>query len=212
MLGSTFSISGPNIILNTIVAESLDQFAEELEGATDLMSAVKAIVKKTYIEHKRIIFNGNGYSDEWVKEAKKRGLLNLASAPEALPYFKSKKNIALFEKHGIFSALEVESRTDIMLENYSKVMNIEALTMIDMANKQILPAVTAYIKELAKTALATKELGFESTAQIATAKKLAKLYDASAKSVATLSDKVREAEKLTDIEKKRCSTVATCFP
>ena len=91
MLGSTFSISGPNIILNTIVAESLDQFAEELEGATDLMSAVKAIVKKTYIEHKRIIFNGNGYSDEWVKEAKKRGLLNLASAPEALPYFKSKK-------------------------------------------------------------------------------------------------------------------------
>ncbi len=202
MLGSTFSISGPNIILNTIVAESLDQFAEELEGATDLMSAVKAIVKKTYIEHKRIIFNGNGYSDEWVKEAKKRGLLNLASAPEALPYFKSKKNIALFEKHGIFSALEVESRTDIMLENYSKVMNIEALTMIDMANKQILPAVTAYIKELAKTALATKELGFESTAQIATAKKLAKLYDASAKSVATLSDKVREAEKLTDIEKK----------
>ena len=136
MLGSTFSISGPNIILNTIVAESLDQFAEELEGATDLMSAVKAIVKKTYIEHKRIIFNGNGYSDEWVKEAKKRGLLNLASAPEALPYFKSKKNIALFEKHGIFSALEVESRTDIMLENYSKVMNIEALTMIDMANKQ----------------------------------------------------------------------------
>ena len=98
--------------------------------------------------------------------------------------------------------MEVESRTDIMLENYSKVMNIEALTMIDMANKQILPAVTAYIKELAKTALATKELGFESTAQIATAKKLAKLYDASAKSVATLSDKVREAEKLTDIEKK----------
>ncbi len=202
MLGSTFSISGPNIILNTIVAESLDQFADELEKADDFMAAVKALVKKTYLAHKRIIFNGNGYSDEWVKEAAKRGLLNLASAPEALPYFKSQKNIQLFEKHGIFSKLEVESRTDIMLENYCKVVNIEALTMIDMANKQILPAVTTYVNELAKTAIATKELGFEATSQISTAKLLTKLGADAAKSLTTLAERVKKAESISDIEKK----------
>ncbi len=202
MLGSTFSIAGPNIILNTIVAESLDQFADELEGAEDFMGAVKELVKKTFIAHKKIIFNGNGYSDEWVKEAKKRGLLNLQSTPEAIPYFKNAKNIALFEKHGIFSALEVESRTDILLENYAKVVNIEALTMIDMANKQILPAVTTYIKELAKTALATKELGFEATAQTATAKKLTKLSADAYKYLDELTTKVHKAEAIADIEKK----------
>ena len=193
MLGSTFSISGPNIILNTIVADSLDQFADELEKADDFMAAVKALVKKTYLAHKRIIFNGNGYSDEWVKEAAKRGLLNLASAPEALPYFKSQKNIQLFEKHGIFSKLEVESRADIMLENYCKVVNIEALTMIDMANKQILPAVTTYVNELAKTAIATKELGFEATSQISTAKLLTKLGADAAKSLTTLAERVKKS-------------------
>ncbi len=202
MLGSTFSISGPNIILNTIVAESLDQFADELEKADDFMAAVKALVKKTYLAHKRIIFNGNGYSDEWVKEAAKRGLLNLASAPEALPYFKSQKNIQLFEKHGIFSKLEVESRADIMLENYCKVVNIGALTMIDMANKQILPAVTTYVNELAKTAIATKELGFEATSQISTAKLLTKLGADAAKSLTTLAERVKKAESISDIEKK----------
>ena len=202
MLGSTFSISGPNIILNTIVAESLDQFADELEKADDFMAAVKALVKKTYLAHKRIIFNGNGYSDEWVKEAAKRGLLNLASTPEALPYFKSQKNIQLFEKHGIFSKLEVESRADIMLENYCKVVNIEALTMIDMANKQILPAVTTYVNELAKTAIATKELGFEATSQISTAKLLTKLGADAAKSLTTLAERVKKAESISDIEKK----------
>ena len=202
MLGSTFSIAGPNIILNTIVAESLDAFANELEGAKDLMSAVKDLVKKTYLAHKRIIFNGNGYSDEWVKEAGKRGLLNLQSTPEAIPYFKNAKNIALFEKHGIFSALEVESRTEILLENYAKVVNIEALTMIDMANKQILPAVTTYIKELAKTAIATKELGFEATAQVNTAKKLAKLSADASKYLEKLGVNVHKAEAIDDITKK----------
>ncbi len=202
MLGSTFSIAGPNIILNTIVAESLDAFANELEGAKDLMSAVKDLVKKTYLAHKRIIFNGNGYSDEWVKEAGKRGLLNLQSTPEAIPYFKSAKNIALFEKHGIFSALEVESRTEILLENYAKVVNIESLTMIDMANKQILPAVTTYIKELAKTAIATKELGFEATAQVNTAKKLAKLSTDASKYLEKLGVNVHKAEAIDDITKK----------
>ena len=202
MLGSSFSIAGPNIILNTIVAESLDQFADELEGAEDFMSAVKALIKKTFIAHKRIVFNGNGYSDEWVKEAEKRGLLNLQSSPEALPYFRTAKNIALFEKHGIFSALEVESRTDILLENYSKVLNIEALTMIDMTAKDIMPAVTTYIKELSDTAISAKAVGIDAKTQVAVAKKLSDLCAKGYKQLDTLKSKVHKAETISNIQDK----------
>lgn len=158
MLGSTFSVAGPNILLNTAVAEELEQFAEELEQADDCEAAAKGLIKKTIQEHKRIIFNGNNYSDEWVKEAEKRGLLNLKTTPEALPYFVAEKNIELFEKHGIFTEAEVRSRCEIMLENYSKVINIEALTMIDMARKDIMPAAVTYTKELAETAASKKAL------------------------------------------------------
>ena len=202
MLGSSFSIAGPNIILNTIVAESLDRFADELEGAEDFMAAVKALIKKTFIEHKRIVFNGNGYSDEWVKEAKKRGLLNLQSAPEALPYFRTAKNIALFEKHGIFSALEVESRTDILLENYTKVLNIEALTMIDMMTKDIMPAVTTYIKELSDTANSAKAVGIDAKTQITIAKKLSDLCTTGYKKLETLKTKVHKAESISNLQDK----------
>ena len=144
MLGSSFSVSGPNLILNTIVAEELEQFADVLENANDFMKSLNDLVAKTIREHKRIIFNGNNYSDEWTKEAEKRGLLNLRSSDQALPYFKKQKNIDVFAKHGVLSAIEVESRTDIMLENYCKTVMIEAECMADMAMKEIFPAVAKY--------------------------------------------------------------------
>ena len=152
MVGSAASISEANIVLNTAVAEELKLFADELENATDFTGALHDLIKKTVTEHKRIIFNGNGYNDEWLKEAEKRGLLNLKSTPECLPYFLKEKNVELFTKHGVLSETEIRSRYEIMLENYIKTINIEALTMIDMVNKDILPAISAYICDLSKSA------------------------------------------------------------
>ena len=158
MPGSALSISGPNIVLNTIVAETLSQFADELEGSSDFTADLNTLIKKAIKEHKRIIFNGNGYDSSWVEEAEKRGLLNLKSTPDALPYFITQKNIDLFTKHKIFTAAEMHSRYEILLDNYCKTLNIEALTMIDMAKKQILPAVFSYLKDLSGTAAQKKAI------------------------------------------------------
>ena len=148
MVGSSFSLAGPNITINTIVADSLRQFADELEGAKDFNAALHDLVVREIKAHKRIIFNGNNYAPEWAEEAEKRGLLNLKNAADALPHFADKKNIELFERNKVFTEREVVTRTDIMLENYSKVLNIEALTMIDMAKQDIYPAVESYIASL----------------------------------------------------------------
>jgi glutamine synthetase len=161
MLGSAFSISGPNIVLNTIIAESLAQFADVLEQSKDFNKTLNNLIKETITKHKRIIFNGNNYSEQWVKEAEKRGLLNLNSTVEALPYFISAKNIDLFTKHKIFTATEIHSRFEILMENYCKTINIEALTMLEMVKKEITPAVCSYIKELCDTATAKKALSSE---------------------------------------------------
>ncbi len=158
MLGSSLNIACPNIMLNTIVAEELQQFADLLEKAEDFDSAVMELIRKTIKEHKRIIFNGNNYADEWVQEAEKRGLLNLKTLPEAMAHYVSQKNIDLFEKHNVYTAKETRARCEIQLDNYSKVINIEALTMLDMAKKDILPSVSAYVRELTDTALAKKSL------------------------------------------------------
>ena len=152
MVGSSENIACTNTIINTIVADVLSDFADELEKAEDVKTAAEALVKKTLLEHKRIIFNGDNYSDEWVAEAERRGLLNLRSLPEVMPMYISEKNIKLFGKHGIYTEKELHSRTEILLENYSKIINIEALTALDMAKKDIVPAVAAYIRELAETA------------------------------------------------------------
>ena len=156
MLGSAVSIADANIVLNTIVAEELSQFADTLETAADFQSTLHELIRKTIRQHKRIIFNGDGYDEEWKKEAQRRGLLNLESTPDCLPYFVSDKNIALFTKHRVFAESEMRSRYEILLENYSKVLNIEALTMLDMARKDIFPAVCAYIRELGETVAAKK--------------------------------------------------------
>ena len=157
-LGSSLNIACPNYILNTMVAEELSQFYDVLKDADDLDSAVKALIKKTFTEHQAIIFNGNNYAPEWVEEAERRGLCNYKSLPEAVAHFIDQKNVDLFVKNKICSEEEVKARYEIELENYAKQINIEALTMIDMAKKNILPAVSSYVRELTDTALAKKAL------------------------------------------------------
>ena len=192
MLGSMFSIAGPNVVLNTIVAEELDEFAAKLADAPDLEAAVYDLVKETYKAHKRIVFNGNGYTDEWVAEAAKRGLLNLKSTPEALPYLGSEKNIALFAKHHIFTEAEVKSRVEILLENYSTTISIEAATALDMFHKDILPAVAAYTEDLTKAVLDKKAAGISAGFEAELASKLsdlsAEMYAASLKLDADLKE------------------------
>lgn len=157
-LGSSLNIACPNYMLNTMVAEELSEFYDELKDADDMDAAIKALVKKVFTEHQNIIFNGNNYAPEWVEEAERRGLLNLKSLPDAMEHFLDKKNVDLFVKNKICSADEIRARYEIELEGYSKQINIEALTMIDMAKKNILPAVTSYVRDLTDTALAKKAL------------------------------------------------------
>ena len=154
MLGSSQNIALPNIVLNTAVAESFREFADILEGADDFDAAVAKLLRETFAKHRRIIFDGNGYSEEWEKEAEARGLLNLKTSVDAFKLFDLPKNVALFTAHGVMSKVEVCSRKDILFENYSKIVNIEALTMIEMATRDIIPAVSAYIGELANSAAA----------------------------------------------------------
>ena len=156
MVGSSQSVSMANTVLNTIVAEELSQFADVLETSGDIAADVNKIVVQTLKDHKRIIFNGNNYSDEWVVEAERRGLLNLKSTADAIATFVQPKNVALFEKYGIFTEAEMRSRSEIMLDNYCKTLHIEALTMIDMTKKSILPSVLEYQGMLADTAASKK--------------------------------------------------------
>ena len=158
MLGSTANIACPNTILNTIVAESLDYISDYLEGKDDIDKALNEVLKKILKEHKAIIFNGNNYAPEWVEEAESRGLLNLKSSAEALPHYTDEKNIKLFEKHGVYTKLELESRKEILLEKYCQTINIEALTMLEMVKKDIIPAICNYSKDLTQGALAKKNL------------------------------------------------------
>ena len=158
MLGSAASISGANVVLNTAVAESLRQYADILENSKDFENDLHELIKSVIAKHKRIIFNGNGYDDAWIEEAERRGLLNLKSTPDCVPYYLAEKNVELFTRHKIYTPVELHARYEIKLDGYCKVLHIEALTMLDMVWKDILPAVSAYSKKLADTALAKKSL------------------------------------------------------
>ncbi len=200
MLGSTASVSDANVVLNTAVAESLKQFADTLEGAADFESALNTLIQQTIKEHKRIIFNGNGYDDAWIQEAERRGLLNLKTTPDALPYLIAEKNIALFTSHKVFSKEEIVARYEILLENYSKLIHIEALTMIDMTSKQILPAVSAYTKALTETALSKKALNtaLDCSYEEGAAAKISQLTGSAYQKLDALRAAVEKAEEITD--------------
>ncbi len=180
MLGSEISVAGPNIVLNTAVAEALSQFYEELKDANtdDMKDAVHQLVKRAIAKHKKVIFNGNGYTDEWVEEAEKRGLYNLKSTPEALPHFVDEKNISLFTKHGVFTETEMKSRYEILVENYCKTIHIEAKTLQSMLNHDFLPALYSYEDELSNTISIKKEAaGIESKSGKAELQAMSDAYD-----------------------------------
>ena len=187
-LGSSLSISGPNVVLNTIVAETLDEFASRLEKSSDLNSELQELIKEKIIEHKKIIFNGNGYDDEWVREAEKRGLLNLKTLPDAMEHYLDAQNIEMFTKYGVYSESEMKSHHEVKLEKYSKVLNIEVNTMLDMIYKDILPASYAYMNAVAESA--SKVMAIVPNAKCSAQANLLK-------EISALSDKLdSEAQKL----------------
>ena len=189
MLGSSANIASANIILNTAVGEELKEFADRLETVKEVKSAAKRLVVRTFKKHDRIIFNGDNYSEEWVEEAEKRGLYNLKSVPDAVKHYIDEKNIALFTNNEVLTKEEITARYEVELENYAKHINIEALTMLDMAKKDIIPAVTQYIKTLTDTALAKQSL----SPDIPTSLERDLVTDLSQKLIC-FSDKVKELE------------------
>ena len=212
MPGSSLSIAGPNIMLNTMVADSLMQFADRLENAADFGKELDALLAETVQKHRRIIFNGDNYTDEWVAEAKRRGLLSLASTAEALPHFSDKKNIELFRRHKIFTESEIYSRRDILLDNYNKVIMIEAATMLDMAKKDILPACLAYERALAETAAAKKAVGLsvENSAEAVLLRKIDALCTELTERIASteaLREKAKTIKELTSKARFVCDEV-----
>ena len=229
MLGSSSSVANPNIILNTAVAESLRQFYEKLKDvpADEMESAVHELLKQTIIDHKRVIFNGNGYTDEWVEEAEKRGLYNLVSTPDALPHFIDEKNEKLLTSHHIFTDAELHSRYEIKMENYVKTLHIEANTLVEIIQKDLLPSITTYMEKLAQTASLKKSVvpGISVSAEASLLSRLTELAETMTKDLETLkadtamaeyevdkdllkSAKLYQSVVLTDMEKVRVSADA----
>ena len=229
MLGSSSSVANPNIILNTAVAESLRQFYEKLKDvpADEMESAVHELLKLTIIDHKRVIFNGNGYTDEWLEEAKKRGLYNLVSTPDALPHFIDEKNEKLLTSHHIFTDAELHSRYEIKMENYVKTLHIEANTLVEIIQKDLLPSITTYMEKLAQTASLKKSVvpGISVSAEASLLSRLTELAETMTKDLETLkadtamaeyevdkdllkSAKLYQSVVLTDMEKVRVSADA----
>ena len=202
MVGSADSIGSPNTILNAIVAEAFCEAADILEKADDFDLAVHDLIKEYLTKHQRIIFNGNGYSDEWVKEAERRGLPNIKSMVEAVDTLTTDKAVKLFEKFGIFTKAELESREEILYETYTKTINIEALTMIDMASKQIIPAVIRYTKSLADTVIAVREAGADASASAELLKTVSEKLSAMKSGLKKLEDALAKAGEVSNVKEQ----------
>ncbi|MGN0997833.1 MAG: glutamine synthetase type III, partial [Candidatus Ventricola sp.] len=187
MPGSSFNIACTNVMLNTAVADSLMCFSEELEAAEDFDSALAALIRRELAAHQRILFNGNGYSAEWPVEAERRGLLNLRSTPEAVAHYTDEKNVALFARHGVYTRTEMLSRQEISLEEYAKVIHIEAMTSLHMLQKQIIPAAVTWSKELADGVAVKKSIAVDAPAETAQVKEITELTAALAEKTAALS-------------------------
>ena len=200
-LGSADSISCCNTVLNTAVADSLMQFADLLEKADDFEAALHDLVKQTFIEHKRIIFNGDGYDEAWVKEAKARGLMNLKTTPDAIAHLLDEKNVKLFEKHNVYNRAELESRHEVRLDTYSKIIHIEALTMLDMANKDILPAMSRFTGKLADTIAKKKAVGLNCEYEMKTSEKISKELDLMYNAVVKLEEDEKKWNSISDLVK-----------
>ena len=203
MLGSSASVSDPNTMLNTAVAEILKQFADELENAEDFENEIHALIKRVITQHKRIIFNGNGYDDAWLAEAKRRGLLNLKKTPDALPHFVDEKNVALFTTHKVYTEREMHSRLEILLQSYCNLINIEAKTMVEMAKKEILPAVSKYSRQLSETISAKKAVcdGLDCSYETDMLTKISALTAGAYKNVQDLEKSLMGAKKVSDVKK-----------
>ena len=212
MVGSRDSIASPNIVLNTIVAEAFSEACDVLEKADDFDKALSELITKYATEHKRIIFNGDGYSDRWVEEAEKRGLPNIKSMVEAIPALEAEKTIKVFEQFHVFTEAELRSRVEIKYENYAKVINIEAKTMIDMASKQIIPAIIKYTKTLADTVVAVKAAGVDASVQVETLTEVSVLLKEAKEALAALIKVTDEAATKEEGEEQAKFFKFTVFP
>ena len=212
MVGSRDSIASPNIVLNTIVAEAFSEACDVLEKADDFDKALSELITKYATEHKRIIFNGDGYSDRWVEEAEKRGLPNIKSMVEAIPALEAEKTIKVFEQFHVFTEAELRSRVEIKYENYAKVINIEAKTMIDMASKQIIPAIIKYTKTLADTVVAVKAAGVDASVQVETLTEVSELLKEAKEALAALIKVTDEAATKEEGEEQAKFFKFTVFP
>ena len=204
MLGSSNSISCANIMLNSAVAESLKIYADRLEGVENFEQSLHEMIKKTIKDHKRILFNGNGYDETWIEEAEKRGLMNYRTTPDCMPHLLDKKNVEMLTSHKVFTETELKSRCEIMLDNYCKTVVIEANTMVDMARKQILPAVEAYVKEVSKTAVAKKQFAPDASCEYEkkTVTKLSLLMEQILDKTETLEDEIMKLKFISDVKQE----------
>lgn len=204
MLGSSNSISCANIMLNSAVAESLKIYADRLEGVDNFEQSLHEMIKKTIKDHKRILFNGNGYDETWIEEAEKRGLMNYRTTPDCMPHLLDKKNVEMLTSHKVFTETELKSRCEIMLDNYGKTVVIEANTMVDMARKQILPAVEAYVKEVSKTAVAKKQFAPDASCEYEkkTVTKLSLLMEQILDKTETLEDEIMKLKFISDVKQE----------